>query len=263
MLGGALLYAGLVLALLGVVTLVRPLRWLRIPSRRRAAGLFVAGLALMAVAVALPAPTTRVAPPRTQLDAVIPAWQFGERHEIRIHADPVRVERAARAVTAREIRLFRLLTWIRNPRRPGSAQRANILAPPADRPILDVALGSGFMMLAEEPQRELVFGTLVLVPEEIRRLPPDELRRVRRELTPAKFRALGAPGYAKAVMNFRIEDEGGGWTRLVTETRIFATDDHARRRFAAYWRTIYPGSALIRRMWLRAIRARAEAGGSS
>ncbi|HXT21641.1 MAG TPA: hypothetical protein VN923_12895, partial [Thermoanaerobaculia bacterium] len=55
-----------------------------------------------------------------------------------------------------------------------------------------------------------------------------------------------------------LDDEGGGWTRVTTETRVFATDDHARRRFAAYWRTIYPGSALIRRMWLRAIRARAE-----
>ena len=258
MLGSAVLYAGLVLAFLGLVTLVRPLRWLRISSRRRAAGVLVGGVALVIVAVALPAPTTRVGQPRAQLDAVMPAWQFSERHEIRIHADAARVERAARAVTAREIRLFRLLTWIRNPRLSSSRQRANILAAPADRPILDVALGSGFMMLAEEPQRELVFGTLVLVPEEIRRLPAGELRRLRQEFTPAKFRALAKPGYAKAVMSFRLEDEGGGWTRLVTETRIFTTDDHARHRFAVYWRTIYPGSALIRRMWLRAIRARAE-----
>ena len=43
-----------------------------------------------------------------------------------------------------------------------------------------------------------------------------------------------------------------------TETRVFATDDSARRRFAAFWRVIYPGSALIRRMWLRAIQRRAE-----
>ena len=33
----------------------------------------------------------------------------------------------------------------------------------------------------------------------------------------------------------------------------------ARRRFAAYWRVIYPGSAIIRRMWLRAIERRAMA----
>ena len=211
------------------------------------------------VAAVVPARTVRVAQPRTHLDAVMPAWQFSERHEIRVHADSARVERAIRGVTAREIRLFRLLTWIRNPRLPGSRQQENILAPPADRPILDVALKGGFMVLAEEPGRELVFGTLVLVPAELRKLPREELQRLRREFTPAKFTALDKPGYAKAAMNFRLEDEGNGWTRVTTETRVFATDDHARRRFAAYWRTIYPGSALIRRMWLRAIDRRATA----
>jgi hypothetical protein len=256
-LGSSLLYAGLVLALVGLITLVRPLRWLRVPTRRRATGVLAAGLLLMIVAIALPAPTMRVQS-QTQLDAMVPAWQFGERHEIRVHADPARVERAIREVTAREIRLFRLLTWIRNPRLPRNKQQESILAAPADRPILEVALKGGFMTLAEEPQRELVFGTLVLVPAEVRRLPPDELRRRRAAFDPAAFAALDKPGYAKAAMNFWLEDEGGGWTRVVTETRVFATDDHARRRFAVYWRTIYPGSALIRRMWLRAIRLRAE-----
>src|SRR5262245_32557245 len=60
-------------------------------------------------------------------------------------------------------------------------------------------------------------------------------------------------------MNFYVEDAGGGVSRLVTETRVHATDAAARRRFAAYWRMIYPGSALLRVTWLRAIRARAEA----
>ena len=59
-------------------------------------------------------------------------------------------------------------------------------------------------------------------------------------------------------MNFLVEDEGGGWTRVTTQTRVFATDLAATRRFATYWRVIYPGSALIRRMWLRAIKRRAE-----
>lgn len=258
MLGSVLLYAGLVLGFVGLVTVVRPLRWLGIPSRRRAAALLITGGLLVMVAAMMPARTMRITQPRTHLDAMVPAWQFSERHEIRIHADPARVEQAIRSVTAREIRLFRLLTWIRNPRLPGSRQRESILAPSADRPILDVALKGGFMVLAEEPHRELVFGTLVLVPAELRKLPREELLRLRREFTPAKFQALDKPGYAKAAMNFRLEDEGNGWTLLTTETRVFATDDPARRRFAAYWRAIYSGSALIRRMWLRAIRLRAE-----
>jgi len=59
-------------------------------------------------------------------------------------------------------------------------------------------------------------------------------------------------------MNFRIEDASSAACTLTTETRVYATDASTRRRLALYWRMIYPGSALIRRMWLRAIARRAE-----
>jgi hypothetical protein len=70
--------------------------------------------------------------------------------------------------------------------------------------------------------------------------------------------ALAAPGFVKATMNFRVEPAEAGLCDLTTETRVFATDPRTARVFAAYWRVIYPGSALIRRMWLRAIKIRAE-----
>ena len=60
-------------------------------------------------------------------------------------------------------------------------------------------------------------------------------------------------------MNFRWTEDSDGWVRLSTSTRIVATSPGARRRFAAYWRLIYPGSAFLRRTWLAAIRRRAEA----
>ena len=58
-------------------------------------------------------------------------------------------------------------------------------------------------------------------------------------------------------MNFHVRAVDGG-TLLTTETRIKGTDEEARRRFRRYWRVVMPGSALIRRAWLRAIRRRAE-----
>src|SRR6267154_2029114 len=64
------------------------------------------------------------------------------------------------------------------------------------------------------------------------------------------------PGFASATMNFRLEDAGTTACTLTTESRVYATDASTRRRFALYWRAIYPGSALIRRMWLRAIARR-------
>lgn len=208
-------------------------------------------LALAALAFAWPVRTKRADPPRTRLDAAVPEWQFAEIHSTRILASPARVEAAIDAVTAREIHGFRLLTWIRNPRLPGSRQQPSILAPPADRPILEVALGAGFSVLSRAAG-EIVIGTLVIAPTgKVPQTPP----------APGidAFAALTAPGYAKAAMNFRWTEEDDGWVRLSTSTRIVATSPGARRRFAAYWRVIRPGSAFLRRTWLAAIRRRAAA----
>ena len=76
--------------------------------------------------------------------------------------------------------------------------------------------------------------------------------------SPETLLAFAEPGYAKALINFKIVPEGDGCL-LTTETRILATDEGARRTFGVYWRLIYPGSALIRRGWLDAVVRRATA----
>ena len=72
------------------------------------------------------------------------------------------------------------------------------------------------------------------------------------------WKEFSAPGYVKAVMNFRVDPAEGG-ASLTTETRVLATDEASRRRFGRYWKVIRPGSGLIRRSWLRAAARRAEA----
>jgi hypothetical protein len=235
----------LALILVGFVSLIRPLRFLKIRTRRIALAVLAAGLVLLVAALSLPVFPPQLPGPRMAIDDVVPSYQFGEHHEILVAATPERVLLAAQAVTAGEIRLFRLLTWLRSPRWPGSGHES-ILNPGAEKPILDVALRSGFVLLREEKDRELVFGAVVCCG---RREPPRSAE---------EFDALSG-SLARAVMNFYVEDAGGGRSRLVTQTRVAATDARAERVFARYWRVIYPGSALIRRMWLRAIKARAEA----
>ena len=51
---------------------------------------------------------------------------------------------------------------------------------------------------------------------------------------------------------------GGSCSR--TETRIVVHRRGRAAHFGRYWRVVHPGSALIRREWLRAIRRRAEGG---
>ncbi len=128
MTGVFLVYTGLVAVLSGLASLLSPPRFLGIAGPGGAA--LVAGLGgLLLVAGALfPAPLAR-ASGRQRLDAMVPAWQFGEFHETRVKAPPDRTYAALRGVTAEEIRLFRTLTFIRSPRRPWPITRASPATP--------------------------------------------------------------------------------------------------------------------------------------
>ena len=237
-------YAGGVLAVVGLLSLLRPFRLIGISTRRRGAIVAAVGAVLTVVGFILPAPQRRVATVATRLDEFVPVYQFDEVHTVHIEAPQDRVFDAVKAVTANEILLFRTLTWIRRFGRPGPE---SILNAPEKLPILDVATRTGFLLLAEVPSREILLGTVVIAPPG-----------ARVDRSPSAFKALDAPGFAKAGMNFLIEPDGSG-TRLTTTTRVASTDADSTRKFARYWRVIYPGSALIRRMWLRAVKRRAEA----
>ena len=244
MTGSGLLYAGLLVALLGAASMVKPARVLRVPDRRVAAGLLALGLAAGLAGLSLPCPVVRSHRPAARIDEFVPAFQFAEHHHMDVHAPPAQVWKAVETVTASEIWMFRTLTWIRSPRWPWSRTRESILAPSRSAPILDTALRGGFIVLAEDPERELVVGFLPCRAPSAR--------------TSREFFALQRPGECRAAMNFLLEDRGRAGTRLSTETRVFATDALAQRRFRRYWRVIYPGSALIRRSWLAALKRRAE-----
>ncbi len=227
----------------GLLSVMKPLRRLGLRTRRRGAVGLGSGVLLVACAVTLPAPLSRPVGSHQRLDDFLPEFQFGERHEVRVNAPPPRVFRAIKSVTAGEIRFFQTLTWIRSPSL--GRRRESILSAPPHQAILEVAIRSGFALLAEETDREVVIGLLLGRP------------RVDPAPTSAQFAEFREAGCAKVAMNFHIEP-GDGFSTLTTETRVTGTDEAAVRGFAAYWRLIYPGSALIRRMWLRAIKERAE-----
>ncbi|MPZ21116.1 MAG: hypothetical protein GEV06_24935 [Luteitalea sp.] len=239
-------YTGLAIAATGVGLIVRPIWRGRGVTRTRGLVVGAAGAVIAGIGLRLPVRESRVTKTHTRLDETSPVWQFRERHAIEIDAPPTRVFEAIKRVQADEIFLFRTLTWMR---RGGRQASQSILNPGSAAPLLDVATRSGFVRLADEPPHELVVGTVVLAPVG-RREPP----------TPQTFQEPLPPGFATATMNFLVSADGAGGSRLSTETRVFANSASARRWFAAYWRLIYPGSALIRQMWLRAIKRRAGRG---
>jgi hypothetical protein len=241
-----LVYLGFALFFLGLVSLLRPLQFVYVRTRRTALAVGGFGLLLSAAVLLLPYRNQEAAGRVTNLDDWMPRWQVGERHTLRIAAPPEKVFAAIRAVRADEILLFRTLTAIR---RGGGTGPESIMNAPEQKPLLDVATQTSFILLEEEAPRELVVGTVIAAPREARKSG---------RLEPALFRKTLRPGVVLATMNFMVTPADNGASILSTETRVQANDASSLRRFGIYWRLIHPGSDIIRRMWLRAIALRAE-----
>ena len=187
---------------------------------------------------------------RTLLDSTMPFYDVREVHEVVVEARPEVVWSALHEVSLRAVPVFHGLMTLRE--LPGLLLGRRWLTADVERPILEQMAASGFVPLGARPPAETVLGLLT--------------RPWRGEVgggaeDAASFLAFDEPGWAKAVLAFRLEGEGGR-TRLVTETRVLVTDTPARRKFRIYWRAVGWASALTRRAWLEAVRRRAERPGA-
>jgi len=246
--GVVLVHAGLLTLVAGLVSIVRPPRGLGIPTRRRAARVLALGLGVVLLGAVVPAPLRR-SPGSRLIDRFMPEYHFNEVHSLRLKAPPDRIFRAIQAVTPEEVSGLRTLFWVRS--LPARLLGRTTPGPGKSKPILAPGSGTGSVRLGEVSDRELLIGLAGPFWK------PAGGPRPRLE-GPEDFLALDDPGYAKATMGFWLHDEGAGCWRLTTETRVLTSAPSTRRAFAIYWRLIYPGSALLRRTFLAAVKRRAE-----
>ena len=176
----------------------------------------------------------------------MPRWQVDERHTLEVAAAPDKVFSAIRAVRADEILLFRTLIAIRRCGQSGGPE--SILNAPEEKPLLDVATQTTFLLLEEETPRELVVGTVIAAPRDTR---------AAGRLTPELFRETLPPGFVLATMNFVVQpnNRGGSLYRLRPASMRTAGLPFASSAFIG---DHPPRKRFIRRMWLRAIKQRAE-----
>ncbi len=241
-----LVYLGFTLFFAGLLSLICLLRFIYIRTRQLALIVAGFGLLLSLGVLLLPYRNQEAASRVTRLDDWMPRWQVGERHILKIAAPPAKVFAAIHEVRADEILLFRTLTAIR---RCGGTGPESILNAPGQKPLLDVATQTTFILLDDVAPRELVIGTVIAAPRAVRESG---------QLEPDLFRKTLPSGVVLATMNFLVMPGEDGGSTVATETRVCANSPAAVRRFGIYWRLIHPGSDIIRRMWLRAIALRAE-----
>ncbi|MDR3698158.1 MAG: hypothetical protein P4L56_00900 [Candidatus Sulfopaludibacter sp.] len=243
-----LAYSGIVVFLLGALSVLAPPAWSGFS--RRIHGLLagvVLGAALFGAPWFWPVHPRTIASPASRLDVFLPTYDFQERHELTIDAPAERVREALNQVSFADIPLMQTLGRIRalamGHVRVLSEAKGASPAIPIVAMIQDPR--SGFFPLDDTP-REFVFG-----------LAGQPWNNAGVRLTPAEFLLWAPPETVKIAANFLIQDAGSGRSRVITETRILASDASARGKMTKYWALIYPGSGLIRRGLLEAVRDRA------
>jgi hypothetical protein len=178
------------------------------------------------------------------IDRFLPKYDEIEHHEATVDAPTERTYRAVKELDLARSPVVLALLALR-----GIPSLFTGAVKPKRRLGLDEILQSGFVVLGEEPDRELVLGIVGRfwqLSSGVHRIETDQFTRFDR------------PGFAKAAWNFVVTERAGGGSTVVTETRIVCTDDEARRKFGWYWRLVGPFSALIRRVLLGQIKRDAE-----
>jgi hypothetical protein len=160
------------------------------------------------------------------IDDWLPIFDVGERHETRIAWPPQEALRRALAIPAAPDRFVRFLFRLRGLRPDGSIEH--------------FMATNGFLVL-ERTATTYVVGLVV-------QRGPVPLRDA------TTWRTLTLKRSVKIAADLRTETAPGG-ARLITETRVVASDLRARVAFRLYWLVVGPLSAMIRRRWVRAAAA--------
>jgi hypothetical protein len=169
------------------------------------------------------------------IDQFSPSYDVSARYQIDIHAPIEKVYSAARHLDMSGSWIVRWLYRLRGL--------------PASSLNLDGMLKWGFVLLADNPAQEIVFGLIGrfwTLSAQIQAVAADA------------FVDFRQSGYSKAVGNIAFNPRDSGIVQVTTETRVHCLDDLSRRNFRLYWLLIGPFSGVIRKEWLRLIKQKAE-----
>lgn len=175
---------------------------------------------------------------------LMPSYSLRQVDRVAVAAEPARAYAVARAVDLNRLGFARSLIQLRTvPERVRAWWRHESYADLPSARIEDLTrAGSGFQLLDEQPDREVVVGSIGKFWQ-----PAIEWRTV----APHEFAAFAQPGYGKLVWGIRVDPRAGGGSWLTVELRVASTDAASWRRFARYWRLIGPFSHAIRHGVLR------------
>ncbi|SRR6266545_226737 len=186
----------------------------------------------------------------TLLDGVIPRGEFCDQISVDVKAPAEEILQAFAKVTPREMPVAAILGYLRYlPARLLGRSRPEA---PQSQSFIEGIKEGGWVTLAEEPGRELVFGGAGKYHQIVDQAPVDLADR-------ADFFTFDRPEYQKLAISVRVEPgRREGENRLVMEHRTQALSDTSGRKFARYWLVIKPMGGFVAKQLLSAVKRRAE-----
>ncbi len=184
------------------------------------------------------------APDAGAIARFVPEPEFRERHAIDVHAPADVVFEVIERFDLMSVPAVRAIVHLRE-WFMGSRGRAT----DDHRPFVANARDLGWGLLAASPDREIVMGAECrpwLADVTFEPLPAD------------RFAADATPDRVKIAWSVEAHPLAPTRARLVTETRVVATDAAARAKFRGYWRWSRFGIVAIRLLVLPAMRRAAE-----
>ncbi|HEY5509257.1 MAG TPA: hypothetical protein VIK29_11335 [Paludibacter sp.] len=237
-------WIGAILVLVGIISLVKPLAFLFVFDRKIAMIVCCGGILMSILSIYWPV-SVHHSQTNLKLDALLPDYSFNEYHDIRINASPEEVKHALQTTGVGDIPAVHLLLKIRG---IGDKDLNHKVAD--NKPAQKTFSTPDFNFFIADSTEFIS----VMILRASAKTPPPEVT------TAEQFMAFNEPGYVKVAFNFRFISLDNGQTQVSTETRNYAMTNEDGRIFGRYWRIIYPGSAIIRRLWLDTLAEKAEKG---
>ncbi len=237
-------WIGIIIIILGVISLIKPLAFLFILNRTVALYVLIGGILISSVSLLIPAKVSHSGTGMT-LDKIIPEYSSKEYHEIIADASVDDVKNALRVTGVKDIPVAKMLMIAR-----GIADENKDMSDKASNNCKDSTtfVTPDFNFIIADSSELLT----MMVLKTKGKTPPPVFSSFK------EFVAFNDPGYVKVAINFHFKSLENGKTLVSTETRNLPITSRDSRIFNAYWRVIYPGSAIIRRLWLEALCKNAE-----
>ncbi len=244
-------WIGVILIGIGVISLIHPLTFLFILNRIFAVLIILCGMLISFISLLYPVKMKHSLTTNQRIDSLLPDFAFNEFHEVRINASIEKIKQVLQVTGVKDIPAAHLLMKIR-----GIADEDVNLSDRASNNIVSSDTVStpdfNFFIVAPDEWITVMILKSVIITNNANKPAPPEIS------TLEQFIAFNKPGYVKVAVNFHFISTGNNETILTTETRNNGITLKDNRVFGYYWRIIYPGSAIIRRIWLDTIRKKAQ-----